>query len=571
MIIIIALPNLFSNLITYPENIVRFLLVSVFSLFWIIYHFKTKLDFPSKILSSLLIIYYIYNLASSFWSLNPSNPIIESQRVGLGIILILIFSSILKIEKKYISFLKSYLLFSVVLILFISYDLITLETRSFNGLYEINSFFIHKNILASFLFLSLCVTSLSILKLNHKWKIISIVITILLFIILILLFNRTCYIALCISAFTFLMFQTRKRKNIILITILFLIGLASFYSYKTIRTVEQSSTLISANSFDERIKIWENTIEIIKEKPIFGIGSGNWQYNFLKYSVSKIDKIVNNNTTFQKPHNDYLWILSELGIVGFILFLLILFFIFKPTLKPILKEHNIELSILLSFLIGLSVISFFSFPKERIAHICLTAILISVVLIRTKSTFQYKYDSIYKYVIITILSLNLVVSFFVIKGQYYTTLMLQEKQNNNPANVIKYGEKSISLFYNTDETSTPISSYIGWASLMVNDNSKLNFHTYNAYCISPYDFEVLSNYAMVLIRNKQLTEAKIILMKAHKINPYSEQVLINLFILEYNIGNYEDAYNWLIKIKGYNLDYPMETKKVTNKILFKLK
>ncbi len=571
MIVIITLPSSLSGLLTFPENTVRFLLISIFSLFWIIYNFKTKLDFPSKPILLLLFTYYVYNLVSSFWSLNPSNSFIESQRVGLGILIIIIFTSFLKIEKKYISFLKSYLLFSLVLILFLSYDLITIETHSFNSLYDINSFFIHKNILASFVFLSISVTSLAILKLNDNWKIFSILITILLVSILLILFNRTTYLALFVSAFTFLILRARQKNKIRLIVLISLIGLLSFYSYKSIKTIEKPSTITSTNSFDERIRIWENTIDIVKEKPLFGIGSGNWQYNFLKYSVSKIDKIVNNNTTFQKPHNDYLWILSELGIIGFILFLLILFYILKPTLKLILKERNIELSIVFSFLIGLSVISFFSFPKERVAHICLTGILLSILLLRTKSTVQFRYDLIYKYVMIIILCFNLIVSFFIIKGQYYTTLMLQEKQKNNPINVIKYGEKSISLFYNTDETSTPISSYIGWASLMVNDNSKLNFHTSNAYRISPYDFEVLSNYAMVLIRNKQLTEAKSILEKALKINPYSEQVLINLFILEYNIGNYEQAYNWLIKIKDYKSDYPMETKKVTEKMLIELK
>jgi O-antigen ligase len=571
MVIIIALPSAFDGLITFPENTVRFLLISIFSLIWIISHFKTKLDFPSKSIILLLTTYYLYNLISSFWSLNPSNSIIEGQKIGLGILTILIFNSILKVEKKYISFLKSYLLFSLALITSLSYDLITMEQYSLNGLYEINSFFIHKNILASFLFLSLAITCLSIIKLKDKWKVFSILITLLLFSILIIIFNRTTYIALFVSAFIFLILRIRNKKKIILITLVFLIGILSFYSYKSINTVKQSSTITSTNSFDERLKIWENTIDIIKEQPILGVGSGNWQYNFLKYSVSQIDIIVFYNTTFQKPHNDYLWILSELGIIGFTFFLLILFFIFKPVIKSVLKEYNIELSLLLSFIIGLAIISFFSFPKERITHICLTAVLISLLLIRTKSTFQIKHDSIYKYVILITLCFNLVISFFILKGQYFTTLMLQEKQKNNPAKVIEYGEKSLSLFYNTDETSTPISSYIGWASLLINDNSKLNYHTYNAYCISPYDFEVLSNYAVVLLKNKQLTEAKTILLKAYNINPHSEQVLINLFILEYNIGNYEKAYNYLIKIKGYKSDYPMETEKITKKMLSKLK
>lgn len=567
MIIILALPSVFSNLITFPENTIRFLLISIFSLIWILSNFKANINFPVKHVILLLSSYYTLNILSSFWSLNPADSIMESQRIGTGIILILIFNSILKTEEKYISFLKSYLLFISFLIVSVSSDFLQLEHYSFEALYDIQSFFIHKNILASFLFLSLSLTSFSILKLKTKWKLFSILISSLLLLTLLLLFNRTTYLALAVTAFLFIILKLKPRARSIIIVLTIFIGFTSFYSYHSITKVNQSNTITSTHSINERLNVWENTIELIKEKPILGVGAGNWQYNFLKHSVSDINKIAHNNTTFQKPHNDFLWVLSELGIIGILLFLLIVFFIFKPALKPILKEHNIELSLIISFLIGLAVISFFSFPKERLTHISLTAILISILLLRTKSTLQLKHDFIYKYLILLLLCFNLTISFFVIKGQYYTKLLLYEKQNNNPTAVINYGEQALSIYYTTDETSTPISSYIGWASLLVNDVSKLNYHTQNAYSISPYDFEVLSNYAVVLLKNKQLTEAKEMLLQAYNINPYSEQVLINLFILEYNIGHYQKAYNYLERIKNYENNYPMETKKIRNKLL----
>lgn len=567
MIIILALPSVFSDLITFPENTIRFLLISIFSLIWILSNFKANINFPAKHVILLLSGYYTLNILSSFWSLNPADSIMESQRIGTGIILILIFNSILKTEEKYISFLKSYLLFISFLIVSVSSDFLQLEHYSFEALYDVQSFFIHKNILASFLFLSLSLTSFSILKLKTKWKLFSILISSLLLLTLLLLFNRTTYLAIAVTAFTFIILKLKPRAKSITIVLTIFISFISFYSYHSISKMNQSNTITSTNSISERLNVWENTIELIKEKPILGVGAGNWQYNFLKHSVSDINKIVHNNTTFQKPHNDFLWVLSELGIIGILLFLLIVFFIFKPALKPILKKHNIELSLIISFLIGLAVISFFSFPKERLTHISLTVILISILLLRTKSTLQLKHDFIYKYLILILLCFNLTISFFVIKGQYYTKLLLYEKQNNNPTAVINYGEQALSIYYTTDETSTPISSYIGWASLLVNDVSKLNYHTQNAYSISPYDFEVLSNYAVVLLKNKQLTEAKEMLLQAYNINAHSEQVLINLFILEYNVGNYEKAYTYLERIKNYERDYPMETKKIRNKLL----
>ena len=54
LIAIIVLPISFYELINYPHNIVRFGLISIISIIWIIINFKKKLSLPSKSITILL-------------------------------------------------------------------------------------------------------------------------------------------------------------------------------------------------------------------------------------------------------------------------------------------------------------------------------------------------------------------------------------------------------------------------------------------------------------------------------------------------------------------------------------
>ena len=54
LIAIIVLPISFYELINYPHNIVRFVLISIISIIWIISNFKKKLSLPSKSITILL-------------------------------------------------------------------------------------------------------------------------------------------------------------------------------------------------------------------------------------------------------------------------------------------------------------------------------------------------------------------------------------------------------------------------------------------------------------------------------------------------------------------------------------
>ena len=87
----------------------------------------------------------------------------------------------------------------------------------------------------------------------------------------------------------------------------------------------------------ERLEIWSQAVNVIKENPFLGVGIGNY--------VEKVD-LFSEQRGYRSPihaHNIYLQITAELGIIGLILYLAIFIFALKNLycLFFILKEKTI--------------------------------------------------------------------------------------------------------------------------------------------------------------------------------------------------------------------------------------
>lgn len=104
---------------------------------------------------------------------------------------------------------------------------------------------------------------------------------------------------------------------------------------------------VNPSKTNTRILIWISALELIKKNPYFGIGAGR-SHNRL-YEVFAVKKQHYDKRYKLHAHNQYLQILLDLGIVGFIPFLLIFIFLLNIFYK--LKQNNIRMIVLNGVLI----------------------------------------------------------------------------------------------------------------------------------------------------------------------------------------------------------------------------
>ena len=178
-----------------------------------------------------------------------------------------------------------------------------------------------------------------------------------------LTFTRTPYLSLVISFIFMLLlfvisqgerlFKENKKIFIVILTTIALI--VSLFVIPT--SLNEKGTILS--KIKERISIsqlgsefftgrraaiWKYTIPMIKDYPLLGSGIGSFKYNSLRYQAKFFDQGDNRALypygVADKTHNEYLQLWVELGIIGLIIFIWLIFAYFNYGLKILKREKD---------------------------------------------------------------------------------------------------------------------------------------------------------------------------------------------------------------------------------------
>ena len=201
------------------------------------------------------------------------------------------------------------------------------------------------------MYLNLCIIIILSRVFNTKKKsstiktILTIILLVYLFVFVILLTSRSGLIGLIMVYLTTIIYLIiYKRKILISIVILLSIALVSFYSYnffsymssrlkatkKEISTKKDDKKSSYSNK-NTRLLTWESAIDIIKEHPIVGVGTGDARDELTKkYNEKDILPIFKK---YFNAHNQFLQTFLSIGVIGFILLLLTIVFPFLQSIK----------------------------------------------------------------------------------------------------------------------------------------------------------------------------------------------------------------------------------------------
>ena len=138
---------------------------------------------------------------------------------------------------------------------------------------------------------------------------------------------------------------------------------------------------IESSFFKSRWAVWQHTLDLIRDFPVFGSGLGTFRQAFLNYYPS------GSSLGWNQTHNDYLQLLSEVGIVGFSIFLIgIIIFLYKYYWKAIFNRYRADRYIILGLAMAIFSIGIHSFvdfnlqiPSNGFLFVVIMAFLIAKV------------------------------------------------------------------------------------------------------------------------------------------------------------------------------------------------
>jgi len=132
-----------------------------------------------------------------------------------------------------------------------------------------------------------------------------------------------------------------------------------------------------------RLIIWGITSQMIADHPLTGVGAGNFTVRLHEYFDDDDLDFSNVHTNWVQPHNDFLWVFAEKGVLGIVLFVGCFVAAFA-SIRTILRsdaslgDRWLTLAAFMG-LVSYVTLSCFDFPLERVNHQVFLAVLLAVV------------------------------------------------------------------------------------------------------------------------------------------------------------------------------------------------
>ncbi len=533
-------------------------------------------------------LYLLISIASLTQAINPAEGFHDLAKTILTLFSLVIIVFILNQQYSFKNFVvKSVVISSIIapIIGISQYAKLTdnaSEIDFYIALYEIKGLMANKNQFAISLFLMLPFSVFGAFKFNNWWKYISIVSVILLIISFVFIQTRSVWVAVFafVTSFGLFYFVNKKglssninfkfKKAIAPLVILIIIALIStiilFQKTNSVGVFQTKvSSLFDLESKDNtnRLQLWESTIHMSSDHLLLGVGAGNWKISIIPYYSYKIkDEYVN----WIRPHNDFLWALSEKGVFGLLTYLLIFiltaFYGIKTLLTKTDAENKLYTRLMLSGLFGYLAIAMFTFPYERINHqIYLTLIMGGIIsnyykLVLTAKVNHNLLTLIKLLVPLAMVTLSIFYAAVFYKSEINIKKYVIESKSKKPNTnkLIEYSNKAFSPFTTLDSQQVPIHLYKGICMMKLKKTEASIEEYKKAYMYHPYSFAVTNNLGYAYSSVGRYKDAINIFKESLILFPDNEEVTINLAGAYYLAGNYIEARKTLLRCKPNSIN-----------------
>ena len=570
---VVLFPFVISNSTLDPSLAPRLAWLGLFTtvaIFFLLTFSKEGIKYSS--LFTAFLVFVVFEAISLFWAYNPVEGIWPILRDAGFFVFMLSLFQILKTWERVEIVVKAFVISNAIIGFYGLYQLIaTGALVDEKLLYEVKSLLAHRNLFASALVITTPFLIYTAWRYRNIWKLLAMVLLAHSTFLIIVLQSRGAWLAFIMLVGSYITWvglekllalkSTKFWKRTItaatIITILLFIALYILIPVPGRGGEVQSrvgfeNTTEKTFTVDERVMLWKSTIRMVWNEDLQGVGAGNWKIFFPAYG-SDIWRARQGMVQFQRPHNDYLWILAEHGIFGLALYLFGVILVFLAGLLSIndykfSSSQKVLIKLMLSGLFAYMVASFMSFPRERMFHQLVLFSFIAIIASQTPpSVFSIKKYSRVMWLF------ALAVSAGCIYGGYHwwwgerTARKIQNAHAASAWKELLILNKSLRehTFYNIDATAVPIDFYSGLAHLNLQDYEKAKADFTEAYRQHPYNIHVVNNVANIYYLRGNKDSAIFFYRKALEISPKYLDGALNLMAAYYNNQMVKEAYGIL--------------------------
>lgn len=319
----------------------------------------------------------------------------------------------------------------------------------------------------------------------------------------------------------------------------------------------QASVKFEAGSVAERLALWKASLQMMDEHPLRGVGLGQWRIEQPRFGAKAL-RSAGADVFYQRPHNDYLWVGAELGAPGMLIYLAIyitaLILGINKMRSAVTTEDRVLAMLVSAGLVAYMVVASFSYPRERMVHLFLSAVMIGVAVRPTMTSMHGTMKlgpRIIGGVVLVFAVCGIAVGCIRYRSEAHTSRLWQAFAQHDYDSAEQEAKLAETFLYHIDPVSTSLQWYIGVAQLQRGDVDSAQASFERAAEYTPYHPHVWSNLAACYERQGDHRRAAELYERALALSPEFQEALVNLGAVYFNEGQYRkalDALNRAAKI-----------------------
>jgi len=601
IILLLIVNNIRSGVLVDTSLLPRFLLLTVLLLVTTLLLLRKSIILRICFVDLAFMIFYAWNLLSVVWATVPSEAMVQSQLVFISFSVYLV---IRVLKNRNSRFEQIFITFSLMAMLF-SFGLAfyKMSTLEFFDPYRIISVSANNNLYAGYLLISMPLTLAGYSIFNGFRKYFSVAVGTMSMFFIIITQSRAVYVGLLAAAFlTLIVLLIRyrfffTRKNILVAGIALLMlsaGISSFYFsldqtrrnyflskipvWQYFRSYDDSLKEILENKRKEkaaltgipefdfagsyyenanlRIIFWKKSACLFAADPVLGVGAGNWRIRVAACPNPANPDHTLKNYTYSQPHNEWIAFLTELGIPGLILVIIIFFVpVIMVFFRILIRRKTFPVTTVFyaSFMAGFYLFACFDFPFRRIEHSVMFFSILAFLMMKIPGGYGYFFTgaTAWKYLSIFLIAGLVFTSVVVIcriKGEYYTLRMFRNEGKDHEK-VILYEKQATNIFYRLTPNTLPLDWFAGVAQFNLGDPGSALESFREALKVTPFEVRVLNDHATALYKLGKVAEATSELRKTLSIDPFFDDARFNLAAMHYFNGRRDSALFYVIRCR----------------------
>lgn len=573
VLLVALLPFLFSRETIDPTLTPRYLLLAGFILLFILFFYtRKKILFPFPLLIKMV---FGFGIAFVVWSLLCMSNAINfaegyyeiSRQLLFLVVLFVIMTTVAQEPEATLRICKTVTIVAILQSLVGIFQYYDIAFTDLPGNFIPYGLMANRNLFGSAEALVIPFVLYVVYKGSRNWKYAGGLALIFITIALVLSQTRSAWLAgiaiLIVSLVFVLIFSPVNRKKWMIGSLIAIVAIAGIVSLLLLSDKEgtlsfsvkeraasltgmRTDTSAITGNVSERLKIWEKTMQLIKDKPVFGAGPGNWKIAIPAYGTEGL-VWAKGFYVPDRPHNVYLLVAAETGIPGAVFYFgmwaVIAIIAFRAIAKPGSEDMRILVILMLAGLTAFAVDCLFGWPAERVEH-SLYMLLMSGIILGSYSRLPeintHTLRPVGRSLVVAalvILAFNLFLGFRKYNFEIHSNRAKAYEKLGKPRDVLREADAGKSTFVTLDPIGNPAENMSAMAYMDLKDytNALKEINTAKRY--NPNSARIFNNMGTIYTEMKDFPNAVKAYQQALHFAPDYDIIYRNLAVNYFQLGN----------------------------------